>query len=208
MVVTTKAALQREAKNARQRIIDTAISLFSDLGYEKSTTRELAARANVSEGLIYRYFEGKRELLFAALEGEQEKRRNDPPLVTEGATLEQHIIQILKVGVERMLLRRDFMRVCMSLAPVEPKLGHMVETIEQRTVNNLTARLVELQAEGFIDKEADLDAAASALNMLVYGMAFNWQVIFGRSPTFVKKRLLAIAAQFSRGLEPLGSSAL
>jgi AcrR family transcriptional regulator len=208
MAVTTKSAPQREERNARQRIINSAISLFSDLGYEKATTRELAARAGVSEGLIYRYFAGKRELLFAALEGEQEQRRNDPPLITEGSTLEEHVSQILSIGVERMLSRRDFMRVCMSLAPVDPELGHLVETIEQRTVRNLTARLAELQAEGFIDEQADLDAAASVLNMLVYGLAFNWQVIFGRSPIVVKRRLLAISGQLSRGLEPARPSAL
>ncbi len=110
-------------------------------------------------------------------------------------------------GVERMLSGRDFMRVCMSLAPIDPELGHLVEGIERHAVRNIRARLSALRAEGIIDQSADLDATANALNMLIYGMAFNWQVIFGRSPSYVRKRMLSIAAQFARGLAPLESSA-
>ncbi len=84
MALETNAPQSKRAHNTRQRIIESAISLFADLGYEKATTKELAARAGVSEGLIYRYFAGKRELLFAALGAEQAKTGNEPAPIAPG----------------------------------------------------------------------------------------------------------------------------
>ncbi|HEX5139551.1 MAG TPA: helix-turn-helix domain-containing protein, partial [Dehalococcoidia bacterium] len=46
------------ARKTKQRMTDAAIAVFSELGYERATTRELAERAGVSEGLIYRHFGG------------------------------------------------------------------------------------------------------------------------------------------------------
>lgn len=54
---TQKAAL------TRQRILDTALSLFASKGYEKTTMRDIAAAADCSLGLTYRYFASKDELV-------------------------------------------------------------------------------------------------------------------------------------------------
>lgn len=47
----------------RQRILDTALSLFASKGYENTTMREIAATAECSLGLTYRYFASKDDLL-------------------------------------------------------------------------------------------------------------------------------------------------
>jgi AcrR family transcriptional regulator len=48
---------------SRQRILDTALGLFATKGYEKTTMREIAAEAECSLGLTYRYFASKEELV-------------------------------------------------------------------------------------------------------------------------------------------------
>lgn len=55
--ITSKAIL------TRQRILDTAFELFATRGYEKTTMREIAAGADCSPGLAYRYFVSKEELV-------------------------------------------------------------------------------------------------------------------------------------------------
>ncbi len=47
----------------RQRILDAAVSLFARQGFSRTTTREIAAEAGVSEGTIYVHFPGKQQLL-------------------------------------------------------------------------------------------------------------------------------------------------
>ncbi len=55
--LTQKAAL------TRQRIIDTALHLFATKGYDQTTMRDIAAAADCSLGLTYRYFASKEELV-------------------------------------------------------------------------------------------------------------------------------------------------
>jgi AcrR family transcriptional regulator len=50
---------------ARQRLYETAIELIAKSGYEAATLREVAKRAAVSVGLLYRYFPNKRAVVLA-----------------------------------------------------------------------------------------------------------------------------------------------
>lgn len=49
----------------RQQLIDAAADVFTERGYAGATTKEIARRAEVSEGTIYRHFADKRELFGA-----------------------------------------------------------------------------------------------------------------------------------------------
>ena len=58
---TAKAA----GPGARERIEGAALTLFVERGVDAATTREIAAKAGVSEGAIYRHFDSKDELAAA-----------------------------------------------------------------------------------------------------------------------------------------------
>jgi AcrR family transcriptional regulator len=46
-------------------ILSAAIELFSEKGYEATATSEIAKKAKVAEGTIFRYYKTKKDLLFA-----------------------------------------------------------------------------------------------------------------------------------------------
>ncbi|GCF10006.1 TetR/AcrR family transcriptional regulator [Dictyobacter arantiisoli] len=50
----------------RQHILEAALDVFAEYGFEKATTKEIATRVGVAQGLVYFYFDHKRDLLFAA----------------------------------------------------------------------------------------------------------------------------------------------
>jgi AcrR family transcriptional regulator len=50
---------------ARDRLYKTAIRMLSERGYEATTLRDIAKRAHVSVGLLYRYFPSKRAVITA-----------------------------------------------------------------------------------------------------------------------------------------------
>jgi AcrR family transcriptional regulator len=50
---------------ARDRLYDTAIRLISERGYQTTTLREIAKAADVSVGLLYRYFPSKQAVIIA-----------------------------------------------------------------------------------------------------------------------------------------------
>jgi AcrR family transcriptional regulator len=60
-------SLTRTQQARRQRVIDAAMSLGLDGGYDAVQMRDVAARADVAMGTVYRYFTSKDHLLAATL---------------------------------------------------------------------------------------------------------------------------------------------
>ena len=60
-------ALTRAQEARRQRVVDAAMELGLEGGYEAVQMRDVAARAHVAMGTVYRYFTSKDHLLAAAL---------------------------------------------------------------------------------------------------------------------------------------------
>ena len=60
-------SLTRAQEARRQRVIDAAMELGLEGGYEAVQMRDVAARAHVAMGTVYRYFSSKDHLLAAAL---------------------------------------------------------------------------------------------------------------------------------------------
>ena len=59
--------LTRSQKARRTRVIEAAMALASEGGYDAVQMRDVAERADVALGTIYRYFASKDQLLAAAL---------------------------------------------------------------------------------------------------------------------------------------------
>jgi AcrR family transcriptional regulator len=59
--------LTRTQQARRQRVIDAAMALGLDGGYDAVQMRDVAARADVAMGTVYRYFTSKDHLLAATL---------------------------------------------------------------------------------------------------------------------------------------------
>lgn len=69
-VSTRPARTPRPSADAtRDRILAAALDLFSELSFEGATTREIAARAGVTQGLLNYHFSSKDELWRAAVDG-------------------------------------------------------------------------------------------------------------------------------------------
>lgn len=69
MIPQTRLDLKETiTETRRQQILQGAAQVFSEKGFHKATTKQIAQAAGVSEGTIYNYFQNKRELLFALLE--------------------------------------------------------------------------------------------------------------------------------------------
>ncbi|MCU0267511.1 MAG: TetR family transcriptional regulator [Acidimicrobiales bacterium] len=65
--MTEQLALTRSQEIRRQRVIEAAMALAAEGGYDAVQMRDVAARAGVALGTIYRYFLGKDHLLAAVL---------------------------------------------------------------------------------------------------------------------------------------------
>lgn len=86
----------QEVQDRRQQILEAAVAVFAERGYQRATVKEIAARAGVAPGTIYLYFRNKRELLLAL--AETLIRRAADALLTFHSELdvESHLALILR----------------------------------------------------------------------------------------------------------------
>ncbi|MBO1580583.1 TetR/AcrR family transcriptional regulator [Bacillus sp. XF8] len=62
------AATDTDKRNERQmRILEAAVDMFGEKGYASTSTSEIAKRAGVAEGTIFRYYKTKKDLLLAVV---------------------------------------------------------------------------------------------------------------------------------------------
>src|SRR5215468_10892331 len=66
--MAAKRKVREITKIRRQDILTAAERLFSQKGFNGTTTKELAAKAGVHEAILFRYFKNKRELYRATVE--------------------------------------------------------------------------------------------------------------------------------------------
>ncbi|MDE1178626.1 MAG: TetR family transcriptional regulator [Edaphobacter sp.] len=61
----------RKSEETRTRILDAALNIFRERGFERATMREIAAAAGVAAGAAYYYFESKEAIVMAFYERSQ-----------------------------------------------------------------------------------------------------------------------------------------
>jgi AcrR family transcriptional regulator len=66
--MVTKDAAQGPRRDRREDILQASLHLFAEKGFHGTSMRDIARSADITEGLIYHYFESKRDLFRAIIE--------------------------------------------------------------------------------------------------------------------------------------------
>lgn len=66
-VITYNPPMGRWEPNARGRLADAALELYSERGFEQTTVAEIARRAGLTERTFFRHYADKREVLFSVV---------------------------------------------------------------------------------------------------------------------------------------------
>jgi AcrR family transcriptional regulator len=200
----------RHYKEGRQQaLLDAASRVFAEHGFDAATTREVAERAGCSEGLIHRYFGGKRGLLLALLESRAEKSAaNLRDLPVKGLPVLDVVRQILRIQLDAIWESQDIMRVNVSRGSIDAEIGQVIsERFNEVRVAQILEYLRALAAEGRVREDVDLDSIAHSLAGLGFALGFWAQVAFGQDRAAVRHNADEAAAVIARGLErPLTNS--
>ena len=63
----TKSIKQQLLQARRDQILDAAIDVISEKGFQKTTIRQIARAAGVADGTLYNYFKNKEDILLAII---------------------------------------------------------------------------------------------------------------------------------------------
>ncbi len=59
---------EKKMSNSRQKIINAAIDLFYEYGYQKASLRDLSRKVGLTQAAIYYHFRNKEEILYTVIE--------------------------------------------------------------------------------------------------------------------------------------------
>lgn len=156
--------------SARQRILDTALRLFSDHGYGETSVSELARAAEVSKGLVYHYFETKREVLEAVVDrgtGRMEGVLAPGDGSAETAAPAALVMEVLGLVAEDLRWWRLYYRLRM-----QPELSGSLDLGEQGlALERALARSLEASGAGGRSEAGARVPEARALAAAVEGVA-------------------------------------
>lgn len=101
--------MEKKSEVTRKQLVTTALRLFREQGYDKTTMRAIAKEAGVSTGNAYYYFASKDDLVQELYQSLQDEHRSRSlPLLREGQNLGEHLRAILQTGIDVMGPYHDF----------------------------------------------------------------------------------------------------
>jgi AcrR family transcriptional regulator len=90
----TEERRERRAAARRNQILDAAAEVFAEKGFARATTKEIADRADISEGTIYNYFQAKEDLLIDIVgrlaESQELALAIDPEMIEQALAMPVH----------------------------------------------------------------------------------------------------------------------
>lgn len=121
-------------RNIFDRIFDVAIELAEEGGYDNVRQRDVAARAGVALGTLYKRFRSKEDILSAALERETAQlERKLEKLPVKAATPEDRLIAFYTVLTKALTRRPHFARaVLRAMASGQPEVAKHVLAYQGR----------------------------------------------------------------------------
>jgi len=162
--------------------------LFSTRGYEATTTREIAAAAGCAEGLIHRYFNGKAGLLPALVEDLMANEVADIGLsLPSASTLEEEFLQLVSWEIDRAWQKRDFFRVFIPRAMVDPSLSNVMSQAVLSARSEAIAKRLRRYPQCRDLGTEQMEALSQSVGVLGMIFGFMRPVILGQDKNVAKR---------------------
>lgn len=130
-----------KAEETRERILDSALKLFRDKGFDETTMRDIAAEAGVATGAAYYYFRSKEELVMAFyVRTAEEARELWPEVIGRGRDLKKRIRAIIDLKFEQFAKHRRLLvaLVRIGIDPAHPlsPFGKETEPMRNESIDS------------------------------------------------------------------------
>jgi len=163
----------------REQILDAGSACFAESGFRATQMREVAERAGLSTGALYRYFPGKEELFEAVIARARPGEARAMSEVLAAAPGESAVDRLRRLPTamtrwaieSHASIRRNFRDYgeATGIPFLERGLSEMVEW----TAVHLETVVREAQDEGAVDPALDPVVAGSALCYVWIGVGFG-----------------------------------
>jgi AcrR family transcriptional regulator len=173
----------RQGPVTREQILDSSLRLFSEKGFARTSVRDIAQAAGITDAAIYYHFTSKRELFEAMIEERGFTAALDELERVEITVGPEEAIHSLAVNALAFIYRnRDLMKVLM----VEAMADDPVATEEYQLLSDrwrkAEARIFRVYAERGLLHTEDCDELAQQLVITVIGVFADFMMSSATAP--------------------------
>ncbi|OYD91514.1 hypothetical protein CDG76_26860 [Nostoc sp. 'Peltigera membranacea cyanobiont' 210A] len=137
-----KSSRQQQAVVRREHLVDTALALFSEQGYDATSIKQIAVRAGVAVGLLYHYFPSKSEVMRAVWERHSFLPELHALLLVEHGEAAAHVLQDVAERFSAMLDRKEALfRLMVRESQSNPEVADCLHAIVEESITALGAYL-------------------------------------------------------------------
>jgi AcrR family transcriptional regulator len=195
----------REEKRERLRreILDAAISLLQERGYDRTRVKDIVERVRVSEATFFNYFPTKEALLreFALDTIEQYAALLRHEIETKERSVPDRIRELSRVLALFFTSHREFMRIAVTKSNIFAGAEGVLAQKEHQTYEMLATLFREGQARGEIRNDSDALQLAEILTAVNTLTITNWLTGWWKKPGELEARVLRAVAVFLNGCQ-------
>jgi AcrR family transcriptional regulator len=185
-----------------ETILAAASRAFAEKGYETTSITEIARAADVSDGLIYKYFSNKRDLLEHVLEVFYERVIEDlAAKVARGKGFGEQLYILISEHLSTFVAERNLCRLFISEVRIASDYrGSAIQQLNRRYTSILIKMVDEAVASGEIPRAVDPRVVRDMLFGAIEHSA--WRHTIGKRPLDVQGLARSITDIFLNGLCP------
>lgn len=184
---------QKRSEQTKEKIVNTALALFCQKGYYKTSTNEIAKAADISIGNLYFYFPNKETIFLEILDRyHQSFQKIHDAFINELENADQNpkhfLRKVMEMIIENHENSRELNREIQILSFSNPVVAEVLEK-QQKQTEATVFRYFEKYRDKL--KVQDLEAAASITFTLINSVVD--QIVFSKNQ-IDRERLLTETA--------------
>lgn len=139
---------QERSIEKKNKIIQAGYELFSEVGYYGTNTAEIAKRAGVSTGIVYGYFQDKRDILICVLEIYIDKVYKPLTKIMESASQPVNLSRLAFAVIDKTIELHEqnakLHNTLHSLATTDEAVNAQFISLENKITEQMSNQLVKL----------------------------------------------------------------
>jgi len=201
-ILPERTFTQDRSRRTYQALIEAAYHVFGDKGYDAAQTPDIAARAKVSVGTFYRYFNDKHEVFLEIMQmhlsaGQAEVMSKLDPAKLVGKQSRATIEHTLAVLLDRVTRFPALEQVFQSMSLRDPDVGRLRRRMEESSCRQI-AQLLEVICSREV--VPDPEAMAYVIHTAVVECAIHIAGFRGRNTLPRDRALHALTDMIYRAL--------
>lgn len=168
---------RKAAEDREKDIMEAAIKIFSEKGYNAATTSEISKEAGIAEGTLFRYFKNKKALLTKIIMFSSKVIGKS--IITDrlNKIIEENKDKGIKEILKLIILDRiDLLEKNKKIFKIVVTEIQYQEDLKEAFVNNIIFAVKDM-AYGYIENNAEIKEKLKDLDLMVVGRTLIGSVI-------------------------------